>query len=261
MRLKWNIDEDTLAWAAVSRGLTIPDRGSEDGMANVSAIAGAPPLLAAFVGTETSKTEEVIAYELGYRAFIGHKNLLDIALFYNEYSHLRTNDLGTPFLEATPDPLHIVQPIVAAYEMDGESYGVEIAGEWFVSDSLTLKGHYRFFEPDLQPAGNTTAITPEISEGLSPQHQASLQSLYQVSENLTFDTWLRYVDSLPENGANNYVDLDIKLTWQFSPAVELSLTGQNLLEGARFEYQDKLITSEMPSQVERGVYAKAVVRF
>lgn len=97
-------------------------------------------------------------------------------------------------------------------------------------------------------------------EGLSPQHQASLRTLHQLTDSMTLDTWLRYVDELPNHEVNNYVDLDIRLGWQLTNDIELSLVGQNLLEGARLEYIDDLI-SNAPTQVERGVYLKELVRF
>jgi iron complex outermembrane receptor protein len=260
IRAKLNIDEQSLAWASVSKGLSIPDRSTEDVRVDVRAVPGAPPILVAFVGQEHMEPEEVVAYEMGYRTFFGKGNLFDISLFYNEYSHLRTNELGTPFVEATPAPFHVVQPIVGGFDKKAESYGLELVAEWVVNSDLTLKGHYSYFELDSTPASTTTAATPERDEGLSPQHQASLRTLYQISDAVTFDTWLRYVDALPSNAINNYVDVDIKLTWQPSQQIEFSLVGQNLLEGARLEYQDDII-SNIPTQVERGVYVKALLRF
>lgn len=260
IRAKLNIDEHSLAWASVSKGLSIPDRTTEDARVDVRAVPGAPPRLVAFVGQEHMKPEEVVAYEVGYRTFFGKGNLFDISLFYNEYSHLRTNELGTPFVEATPAPFHVVQPIVGGFDKKAESYGFELVAEWVVNSDLTLKGHYSYFELDSTPASSTTATTPERDEGLSPQHQASLRTLYRASDTVTFDTWLRYVDALPSSDINNYVDFDIKLTWQPSQQIELSLVGQNLLEGARLEYQDDII-SNIPTQVERGVYVKALLRF
>lgn len=260
IRAKWQVDESSLAWASVSKGLGIPDRSTENARVNVRAAPGAPPILVAFVGMDDMKTEEVIAYELGYRTLWGKGNLFDIALFYNDYSRLRSNELGTPFIEASPAPLHVVQPLVGSYDKDGESYGIEIAAEWTVNDKLTLKGHYSFFELDLMPSSTTTAPTPELAEGQSPQHQVSFQTQYQMTDTLTFDTWWRYVDELPEHGINNYVNLDVRMGWQATQDIELSLVGQNLLEGARLEYLDDLI-SNAPTQVERGIYVKALFKF
>lgn len=260
IRAKWHVDETSLVWGSVSRGLGIPDRSAENVRVNVRAAPGAPPLLVAYVGNESMTPEEIVAYEFGYRTLWGKGNLFDIALFYNDYSDLRTNELGTPFVETTPAPLHIVQPLVLGDDKDGEAYGIEIAAEWIVDDKLTLKGHYSYFELDLTPSSTSTAPTPELAEGLSPQHQVSLQTQYQVTNDLTFDTWWRYVDELPTHGINNYVNLDIRLGWQATKDIELSLVGQNLLEGARLEYIDDLI-SNAPTQVERGVYLKGTVKF
>jgi iron complex outermembrane receptor protein len=261
IRARWNFDESSLAWASISRGLGIPDRSTEDARVDIrSAIVGPNVLLVRFTGSENDQPEEVIAYEMGYRIFWAQGNLFDVSVFYNDYSHLRSNELGTPFLEITPGPAHIVQPLIGGYDREAESYGFELAAEWQVNSRFKLKGHYSYFELDITPAKDSTATTSERAEGLSPQHQASLQTLYQISDNLTFDTWLRYVDALPNADIGDYYDLDINVRWQLSDDIEISLVGQNLLEGARLEYQDDII-SNVPSQVERGIYAKALLRF
>ncbi len=264
IRLKWNVDETSLAWASVSKGLGVADRSNEDVRVNIRAAPPTPgfgplPILVAFVGSDSKQPEKVIAYEMGYRTFFGKRNLFDISLFYNDYSRLRTNESGADFVETSPVP-HVVLPIVGGFEKEGESYGIEIAAEWFVNEQLTLKGHYSYYELDLEPPKGTTATMPELAEGLSPQHQASLSTLYQLTDDITVDTWLRYVDELPNNDVNSYIDMDIKLTWQPVHNVELSLVGQNLLEGARHEYGDDLV-SNAPTQVERGVYVKALLKF
>jgi iron complex outermembrane receptor protein len=264
IRLKWNVDETSLAWASISKGLGVADRSTEDARVNIRAAPPTPgfgplPILVAFIGSDSKQPEKVIAYEMGYRTFFGKRNLFDISLFYNDYSRLRTNESGAVFVETSPVP-HVVLPIVGGYEKEGESYGIEIAAEWFVNEQLTLKGHYSYYELDLEPPKGTTATMPELAEGLSPQHQASLRTLYQLTDDITVDTWLRYVDELPNNDVNSYIDMDIKLTWQPVHNVELSLVGQNLLEGARHEYRDDLV-SNAPTQVERGVYVKALLKF
>lgn len=140
IRAKWHVDDQSLAWASVSKGLAIPDRSTENARVNIRSAPvttgfGPLPLLVAFTGSENMDPEQVIVYELGYRTLWGQGNLIDVALFYNDYSHLRTNEIGVPFAEP---PTHTVVPIVGDWSMDGESYGLEIAAEWTVNDDLTF---------------------------------------------------------------------------------------------------------------------------
>jgi iron complex outermembrane receptor protein len=260
IRLLWNIDSDSSAWASISKGLRVQNRSSEDARVDVSATTGAPPILVSFMGTDDAKPGKVIAYEMGYRTFFGGRNLFDVSLFYNDYSRLRSNELGTPFVEFSPAPVHVVQPLIGGYNKKGESYGIEVAAKWDVSPEHSIQTTYSFFKLRLHAAAGSTSPSPEQQEGISPNQQASLRSSYKLTDKLTLDSSLRYVDGLPNLDINHYTDLDIQLTWEAQPDLELSLAGRNLLDGARTEYIEQNI-STAHSQIERELFAKLLYRF
>lgn len=260
VRLRWSPNEQHTTWAAVSRGLRIPDRSNENIRFDSAVIPGAPPTQISIFGSTGKDPEEVIAYELGYRRFFEHNNSLDISLFYNDYSKLLTRELGTPFVETTPAPLHVVLPISPGRKMHGESYGIELAGEWNVSPNLVLKGAYSYFDLQLHAYADSTATSPEEDEGRSPHHQASLRGSYSISEDLQFHTWLRYVDELPDLNINDYVTMDVQLSWSPVKDLELSLVGQNLIEDEHQEFSGEIL-SIPNAQIERGVYAKLQWQF
>src|SRR5690606_22997577 len=64
-RLSWLPDDKQTVWAAISRAVRTPNIATEDSQLVVGILA--PGLLGARVGVPNSDSEELIAYELGYR--------------------------------------------------------------------------------------------------------------------------------------------------------------------------------------------------
>ena len=85
-----------------------------------------------------------------------------------------------------------------------------------------------------------------------------------LPENMEFDTGLRYVDQLPINNGPtagivpSYYELDARLAWHPTKNLEISIVGQNLLQGEHPEYG-----FPDPTQVEigRSVYGKIAWHF
>jgi iron complex outermembrane receptor protein len=63
------------------------------------------------------------------------------------------------------------------------------------------------------------------------------------------DGVLRYVDSLPAQGVGSYVEADVRVARRITDAVELSVVGQNLIEGHHREFAGG-------TEVQRGVYGQ-----
>ena len=77
---------------------------------------------------------------------------------------------------------------------------------------------------------------------------------------LTIDVWCRYVDSLIFEEVDSYFTADIHVGWQVTPNIELSITGQNLLDSSRIEFIPQFLNT-VPTEVEQGVYGKIVWKF
>jgi iron complex outermembrane receptor protein len=68
----------------------------------------------------------------------------------------------------------------------------------------------------------------------------------------------RYVDNLPKPFVEKYAGLDMRLAWRIHKSLELSVVGQNLLQGNHTEF----IPSSPPAKdIERSVYGKIACRF
>jgi outer membrane receptor for ferrienterochelin and colicin len=101
--------------------------------------------------------------------------------------------------------------------------------------------------------------------GSSPRHQLSLRSAFTLNSRNQWDLWLRYVDALGTVNQQGhsiaaYTALDMRYGWRATPALELSIVGQNLLQHRHAEFVPDLLPSQT-LLVERSFYIKAKYQF
>ena len=264
-RVSWTPRERDTLWAAVSRAVRTPSRiETSEGRGRINLAAfpgpGGAPILASLFANPDMESEDLIGYELGYRTRVTDRFTLDIAGFYNQYDDLRTLDMETPFMEATPAPPHVVIPFRAGNKMDGETYGVELAAEWKVLKWWCLDAAYSYLQMELHVDADSGDILSEAEEGQSPHNQFSLRSSMDLPANLEFDCWFRYVDNLPDPGVDSYVTLDARVGWKPRENLELFVVGQNLIDSDHREFAPSFLQTQATS-VQRGVYAGLTWRF
>ena len=188
------------------------------------------------------------------------KVTLDAAAFYNVYDDLRT----TEFVGAGLDPSLPGTPIVARLNLDnkakGESYGFELTASWQVTDWWRLRGNYSFIDLQIHPKDGSNSTDSEDGEGRTPHHQFSIFSSVDLPWNVHFDTTLRYVDQLPEDDIASYLAVDVRLAWQISRNVEVSIVGQNLFDDRHQEFHPIIIPTQS-TEIQRSIYGKISLRF
>ncbi|MBI4659407.1 MAG: TonB-dependent receptor [Verrucomicrobia bacterium] len=255
-RLLWTPHDKHTFWAAVSRAVRSPARWehSIEVWYAPPPAAGPPPFPLLLVGNEDFESENLIAYEVGYRIQPTPKTSVDLATFYNRYDDLL---VGQPFGFAPrlPPPF---PPIPLAHPqngMDGETYGAEASLNWSLSDSWRLNFGYSFLQMQL----HSNVPGSEIAEGDSPHHQVHLRSYLDLPYHLQLDAALNYVDNLPNRGVPNYVRLDARIGWRPSNALELSVGVQNILDDRHPEFGPGFLVT--PTEVQRSVYAKMTWQF
>lgn len=179
--------------------------------------------------------ESVITYDIGYR-LITENVELDASVFYSHYDNID----GVEYQGRYPgyDQIDIYQ-LTYSYVVD--SYGVEIATRWMINDSLSLYGSYSYLtlDHDWQPS-STSNGSAEGSISIDSQHLASLQMLWQVTQQIQFDLLLngQEVNYVSNAHLDNYLTLDVRLAWQANPSAPLvELLVQNLAENQGF-YED-----------------------
>ena len=197
------------------------------------------------------QSEELLAYELGWRAQPTERFSWDLALFYNVYNRLITGQLLLP---ATFPPEFRLEN-----GMSGQTYGTELACQWKVTPRWQLRGHYALLQMYLRADPSAGGGYDETA-GVSPHNQVYFQSSWDLNYNLEFDLVARYVDELPALGVPSYIAMDLRFAWRPREDFELAVIGQNLLENHRSEFIDNLGHFQN-TEVQRGVFANVIWRY
>jgi iron complex outermembrane recepter protein len=266
-RLLWTLSPNQSVWTAVSRAVRTPAL-TEEGLRLNSAVIppGIPanpaplPAVAAVFGSHQFNSEDLLAYELGYRVQATSNLSLDLATFYNHYSNLRTAEPGTPFVEGSPAPTDIVIPFVAGNKMSGGTYGLELFADWKVIPKWRLTGSYSYLQMDIHKNLDSRDPTPDNPNGSSPRHQWYLRSSVDLPKHFDLDTTLRFVDHLPSLNLPSYYSLDAHLGWRPVRNLELSIGGQNLLDNRHLEFLPDFVNTS-PTVVKRSIFGSFTVTF
>jgi len=256
-RLRWTPHERHTLWAAVSQAVRTPSRFVRD-VSLTHAVLDYPGMQVAIHGNRDFDSEELTAYESGYR-FSGDRWGFDLALFYNQYDRLGTWVPGTPFLDGSPP--YLVVPFTTVNEMEGDTYGAEVAVEWQPLAWWRLQGAFSCLRMELDDPITGNIISASV-EGQSPEQQFSLRSAMDFPHGFELDLWLKYVDDLPAELQHipAYWELDARLGWQATRNWSFDLVGQNLLDDRHPEFTAVLFGVPR-AEIERSAYIKATWRF
>ncbi len=260
----WTPSPNHTIWGSVSRAVRTPSRVEDDGTINALAVPPAPPtnlpILLSVSGSDDMLSETLIAYELGYRVQPIESLWLDIALFYNDYDRLGAISQTAPVIDNAPFP-HIVVDSVGDNQMDGETYGVELAADWSPLRWWRLKAAYSFLQMQLHRDRKSLDPTLEDIEGKSPHHKFVLHSFMNLPKGFQFDLGLRYVDALPALDVKSYFSLDARLAWRISENLELAIACLDLLDKSHSEFGSDTLLHYLPTETERSIYGKVTWRF
>ena len=257
IRLAWTPNDRHTLWAAVSRAVHTPSVTDES--TNVVAL-GLPGAILTFAGDEDFDSEDLIAFELGYRIDVTERLSMDLALFYNIYDNLRTTEIDFPYVDSYPRPVHFAIPALGRNNMEATVYGGELAVDWQALSWWRLHMSYTYLEMNLEQNPVSVSIAAAAIEGDSPQQQVYLRSHMDLSDTVEFDVNMRYVDELPALGIDDYFSLDARVSWHPNDRLELTLVGHDLLESKHLEY-DSMFVITAPTQVQRGIYGLITWRF
>ena len=270
-RLLWTPTARQSAWLAVSRAVRTPSLLEDSVLLTLPPVATSPVIIfPRLTFNKGFQSEEVIAYEIGYRTQPVAQFSVDLAAFYSDYKNLRIGVFGSP----TPGPDgNLILPLTFDNRLKGETYGTELAADWHPTNWWRLYGTYTFLEMKLQA---DRSLPPEVvtaaesNQGHSPQHQVYLQSSWDVGQNVDFDLIGRYVSRLTGFNPGNipgfpdaigaYASMDARLAWQPLRHLELSVVGQNLLDNHHSEFssspQGQVLRNPL-AEIRRSVYGRA----
>ena len=202
VRFLTNVTKNQTVWGAISRAVRTPAITEEGLRAEVG--CGSPrrsspffapiPVIESVFGSTNFKSEDLLAYEIGYRVQATNTISADVAAFYNNYTNLRTAEPGTPFLEGTTDE---VIPFVAENKMSGGTYGIEPFVDWKVRPMWKLFASYTYLEMNIheerrqhRPHSRTcrTGESPKNQFAFSARRSICLGTFSRIS---ACATWTR----------------------------------------------------------------------
>jgi iron complex outermembrane receptor protein len=247
VRLQWRKSSQTL-WSAISRAVRTPSRIDRD------LREPAPPVVTVLTGDSHYGSEYVTAYELGYRGQIASGLSASLATFYNDYRDIRS-------VSITPGTLI---PLFFDNNVAGHTYGLELSANWQITDVCSLHAGYDLLRESLHVRPGQFDLNNGSNETADPKHQATLRPSLNLPMNLQMDASLRWVDTLAINSGPvlgevpSYFELDSRIGWQATQALELAVVGRNLLHRRHPEYG---FPDPTRVEIERSVYGKIAWRY
>jgi len=221
LRVAWRPNGQSLLWSAVSRAVRTPSRLDRDFFVFIDL---APPYSGTLLGGPDFVSEEVTAYEIGYRGQPTPSTSFSVTAFYNDYDRLRSVE------PAGPDSF------VLGNGVEGRTSGLEAWGRvqvherWRLGAGVALLRQRFAFAPGSADPGSPSA------GGNDPEWQFSLRSNHELPNDWTLDLGLRAVDALPNPSVPSRVAVDARLGWKVQRGVELSLAGFDLFDERHPEF-------------------------
>jgi iron complex outermembrane receptor protein len=215
VRLGWQVDTHNFVWGAISRAVRSPSRLERD--LSAPGIVNPSP---------NFDSEKLIAYEAGWRAQLARNASISVSAYYNDYTDLRTT---------SPDPVTML-PVEFGNGFEGHAYGVDVWGRyspfpWWRLDSGFTLLHKNFH---LKPGEADIAGIQSVL-GHDPNHQVFVRSYMDLPQNFELYVGLRQIGSLPDIGVPQYFEVDVRLGWRATPALELSIAGYNVAHARHAE--------------------------
>lgn len=260
IRLLWTPNRRHKLWAAISRAVVLPNR-AQHGIRLFKPVMPDSNIFFEAKANPQMLTENLLAYELGWRWQINEQMDLDTALFYNIYDRMQ----GTKFtgkVRYDPDFGGVYQATVGNYRQV-KSYGLEMSANYRINHDWRWQASYSANQFEVNYDQSQPWFREPLTEQhFNPQHTLSLRSLLNLTSEIELDAWARYVDSLFIDGRRipDYFTLDLRLGWHPHKDVEISISGRNLLDDHHPEFSDELYIP-VASQIQRSFLAQMSWRF
>jgi len=243
LRLQYSMNSKHTLWSSITRAVRTPSRIESD----VRFEGGTPAFPVMLQGSTNLHAENMMAYEMGYKGLVTDLWTMEVALFFNDYDDLVTNEL-----------LSLRNGMVTGFanDMSGESYGVELSSRLEISEWWSMVSAYtlQYNEFDLPP------MAPAVPPAKAPRHIIHLRSQMDLTKEVQFDVVGRYVTKSTANSfispvpveIPGYFGLDVRLAWQPNANLELAVVGKNLLMGSHPEFFESK-TQMQSTEIQRSV--------
>lgn len=255
-RMSWLATQNQTVWASVSRAVHTPSRFTDDGQLayGVDPTGGAfgNPLLLRSEGNPDLKSEELIAYEIGYRIQPNKKSSIDIAAFYNDYDNIFLDVYDTDnYVIGAVDIL----PVKTINGNKAHSTGVEVSTKWNPNESWQLSAAYSY----INLVFDVRSSAASTDWGKQPKNQFNVRSNYSFTDALSMSNAFYYVGDLGGINIPGYYRFDTRLAYEIRQNIELSLVGQNLMDDRHQEFTPFIYGSA--AEIGRSVYGSIAIKF
>ncbi len=253
-RLAWTPTEKQTVWSSISRAVRTPARWDTHARLDLYGYSDPSGVnVVSLMGNPRAKSEELTAYEIGYRIAPASKLSFEVNGFYNVYDHLFLYEPAKPFKDNTPSS-HTVHPSVFQNHGYGVTYGGELSAEWHPINNFKLIAGYSLLLSDLHPAGS-----PDLGEGNNPQNQFHLRSYLNLGKKFELNGAFYYVDSLKQQRVPSYIRMDAGLVWHITKSLDFGIWGQNLSGNQHLEFTS--FNTPLQTEVPRNIFAKITWQF
>ena len=267
MQVIWAPDDRKAVWFSAARAIQQPAWFYSNSQLDAAAfpLAGGGLGLFQEQGNHQEKAEQLLDYEIGYRAQFHKRLTLDVTGFRSDYRQVVTLETGTPVFVFDPPPPHLLIPAVWSNMASGRTYGAEVFANWQVTNRWRLSPGFSFLQMKISRDPTSNDANVEGTAGNSPKHQVQLRSTLNLRHGWEWDSSLYYVGALNTNlgGTTSHIDsytrVDTRLGWRIGEFGEVSLVGQNLLSPRHAEFPD--VYEVNSTQVQRSVFARLTWHF
>ena len=212
-RLAWRLSPQHAFWASAARTVRAPARLDVDGW-----VPGQPPYI--LRGGPAVQSEVARVIELGYRGQPTAALSYSVALFHNDYDHLRTQEL---------DPTRSY--VVFASLMQGRASGIEAWGSWQAMPRWRVSAGWTALHQRLRLKDGGNDVAGLATARRDPSHTFQLRSSYNIDDAREIDVSLRRAGEMPASRVASYTALDARFGWRLRPGLALSVYGENLNGG------------------------------
>ena len=259
LRALLEVTDSLSMWASVSRSASLPYRIATDSsfVVTIDPSFGFAQPVGFFRGDPDLDASVLKAFQYGIRYNPWSNVAFDVATFYNQYSNLygiSASGVGPVNLGiATVDAL-LVGPDT---NQEAHSIGGEVVATVDVSDRCKVQAWYSYNHISYNlTAANALLPLGGDSNLFVPEHQASLRVFTDLTDSVSFDTQVRFVDQLVGTDIDPYVELNARLGVALTDQLEISVAGLNLIDSYHAEFP-----ASPPAEIGRSVFGQALVSF
>lgn len=249
------VDEKSVVWGAISRAVRLPTRFDagiqlEDPTVNFFSVPRTPE--------DQLISEEVLAYELGYRRQQSDRFSWELTGYYNDYKNLVEEGPLVSYYGTGPSGV--------LYRSTGQGYGAEFNCDVKVSDWWDIRGGCSYLNLEIEDDPDFFQYTG-LRDEYSPDYMVYIQSLAQITPQLQWDMTCRYVDALHEQfifdrsaavvaDVRSYIQLDTRINYRVNDRLDFTIAGRNLLDSDHLEFGgDDIFVTQARSNAERSIFA------